>query len=157
MVDVYDPLVERYRALIGSLKHFILRSLGKLVTIMTFKHVITRSHVCTTDVSRQWLDLIRQPVVGWHIEKEWLDPIKLSMGALVMTFRMHPRLQSTSLGTVLVSVHTKIIGTLTRPCIGYILLLATCYLFQLSAHTSTAPFPRNAPATQSIDRMLQIW
>ena len=53
MTDVYDPLVERYWALIGSLKHFILRSPGKLVTFMTFEHVIMRPHVCTTDVSRQ--------------------------------------------------------------------------------------------------------
>ena len=33
LVDVYDPVVARYRALIGSLKQFILRFPGKLVTL----------------------------------------------------------------------------------------------------------------------------
>ena len=53
-------------------------------------------------------------------------------------------------------VYIRELTGLWRPCIGWI-LLHTCYLFQISEHTSTFQFSRNITMTQSIDQMLQIW
>ena len=54
------------------------------------EHVIIRSHVCLHWRFEAIMPPIRIPVVGWHIEKERLDPIKPSRETLVMIFRMHP-------------------------------------------------------------------
>ena len=101
----------------------------KLVAFMTPDRVIIRSHVCTTDVSRQWLDPIRQPVVEWHTDQEWLDPIKLSRPGFPLLWLLGCTTSTIHL-IASASVHTKINGHLKALHRLYFVMFK-CYLFQI--------------------------